>query len=277
MKSRKLKYFSQSQCKQDYFVDQILGGKTEGVFLDIGAYDGVTFSNSYFFEKSRNWQGLCIEPLPSMFKELKKNRGCPCLNGAVTEVDEIVEFTEVYEGHAMLSGVSKYRSDQHKKRTSEDISRDGGKIKAIQVQGYSPKTIFEKYDLKKIDYLSLDIEGGEYEVLKSIDFKTVDITCLTVENNPGNKRTTPLMRKAGYHLVGMLGCDNFYIKKNYFYKILSNRTFNVLKIKFHVLVLMVFWQTKAFIAYKMDSKLKTFLESNKMTRKLYFFLKNLGP
>ncbi len=271
MKNKKLKYFSEH--KQDYFIDKILGGKTRGVFLDIGAYDGVKFSNSYFFEKSRNWQGLCIEPSPSVFEKLKKNRDCLCLNGAVTEVDEIVEFTEVYEGHAMLSGVTDYLSDVHKKHISDSIPICGGEIKAIQVQSYSPKTIFEKYDLEKIDYLSLDIEGGEYEVLKSIDFKTIDITCLSVENNPENKRTTPLMRKAGYHLAFRVFNDYFYIKKNYFYKILLTRPFTILKFKFLSLLL----RTRSFIAHKIIGKLRTFLKSNRMTRKLYFFLKNLVP
>ncbi len=272
MKNKKLKYFSGH--KQDYFIDKILERKNGGVFLDIGAHDGVSSSNSYFFEKSRNWQGLCIEPSPSVFKELKKNRQCPCLNGAVTEVDEIVEFTEVYRGASDLSGVTDYLSDTHKKLISDSIPIHGGEIKAIQVQGYSPKTIFEKYDLEKIDYLSLDIEGGEYEVLKSIDFKTVDITCLSVENNPWNKkRTTPLMRKAGYHLAFRFFNDYFYVKKNYFYKILLTRPLTILKIKFVLLLS----KTKRFISSKMDSKLKTFLKSNRMTRKLYFFLKNLVP
>ena len=177
----------------------------------------------------------------------------------------------------MLSGVTDYLSDAHKTFISESIPIYGGEIKAIQVQGYSPKTIFEKYDLKKIDYLSLDIEGGEYEVLKSIDFKTIDITCLSVENNPGNKRTTPLMRKAGYHLAFRVFNDYFYVKKNYFYKTLSNRTFKVSKIKFHLLLLTVFWQTRGFISSKMGSKLKTFLKSNKLTKRLYLFIENFTP
>ena len=259
-----MQYFS--QAKQDYFIDKILRGKTRGFFLDIGAYDGMNISNSRFFEIARDWEGLCIEPIPEIFKKLKRNRNCLCLNGAVTETDGVSQFTEVHGGVMisgvplrMLSGINKYRHDKHKALTKGNISTYGGEIKTIQVKTYSMKTIFEKFNLKKIDYLSLDIEGGEYEILSSIDFKAIDITCLTVENQYRDARVRKLMRKAGYYLMAKIELDDFYVKREYFHKALSTKPIPLL--------LTLMWMKALSLIYSPKPHLSRLLKSNKMTRK----------
>jgi hypothetical protein len=66
----------ESQYRQDRYIDYLLKRSSGGIFLDIGAYDGITISNSYFFEKKRNWTGICIEPVPHLAEKLKLNRKC---------------------------------------------------------------------------------------------------------------------------------------------------------------------------------------------------------
>lgn len=67
------KYYS--QCGQDEYLNRkIFKNRKNGLFLDIGANDCISFSNTYFFEKELNWKGICIESLPEVFKELEKNR-----------------------------------------------------------------------------------------------------------------------------------------------------------------------------------------------------------
>ena len=83
----------------------------------------------------------------------------------------------------MLSGISKFRDSRHQGRTLSEISQHGGQMEEIEIKTYSFDEVFQKLDVKKIDYLSLDIEGGELEVLKSINFKKYNISILTVENN----------------------------------------------------------------------------------------------
>ena len=62
-----------SQFGQDAFVfKEFFENKQNGIFIDIGAHDGESFSNSKFFEKTLNWKGICIEPIPEVFQELKK-------------------------------------------------------------------------------------------------------------------------------------------------------------------------------------------------------------
>jgi hypothetical protein len=67
----KNKYYS--QIRQDRYIDFFFSKKRNGVFVDIGANDGVTLSNTYFLEKERHWTGICIEPIPSSFEKLKAN------------------------------------------------------------------------------------------------------------------------------------------------------------------------------------------------------------
>lgn len=85
-----MKYFSQSG--QDVYLDNLFKQQENGVFLDIGAYDGIKLSNTYFFEKYRNWTGVCVEANNEVFQELKKNRKSKLLNLAVSEDSQKKEF-----------------------------------------------------------------------------------------------------------------------------------------------------------------------------------------
>lgn len=87
-------YFS--QIGEDKYVDQkIFNGKSNGIFIDIEAHDGKTFSNSYFFEKYRNWTGICVEPLPVIYKKLKKNRFALTIKACIGEKEAEQDFYEV--------------------------------------------------------------------------------------------------------------------------------------------------------------------------------------
>ena len=77
-----------SQLGQDKIVDEYFRGKRHGVFVDIGAYDGLTFSNTLMLERERDWTGICIEPLPDIFAELRKNRRCICVQACIGNREE---------------------------------------------------------------------------------------------------------------------------------------------------------------------------------------------
>jgi len=76
-------YYSQSN--QDKWVAEFLEFKKNGYFIEVGAYDGIQTSNTYFFEKNFNWSGICIEANPSVFNSLIKNRKSVNVNKAVTD------------------------------------------------------------------------------------------------------------------------------------------------------------------------------------------------
>ena len=114
---------SYSQYYQDFFIDFLFKKKRGGVFLDIGANDGITFSNTYHFEKFRNWTGLCIEPHPDVFEKLKSVRSCHLENCCIAGRETTVVFRKI-TGADMLSGIVEFMSDESKRRI-DNIMRGG--------------------------------------------------------------------------------------------------------------------------------------------------------
>jgi hypothetical protein len=99
-----------SQVGQDRFLlENFFRGRRNGVFLDIGAYDGETLSNTLFFEESMGWTGLCVEPLPSAFAKLKARRKAVCekhLDCRFRGEAELLEADDVHgENERMFSGL----------------------------------------------------------------------------------------------------------------------------------------------------------------------------
>ena len=191
-----------SQAYQDYFLDRsIFRGKEGGFFLDIGGNDPVRINNTYFFEKSRGWSGLAFEPLASQRGKWDSLRKIECLPFALGSVESEAEFCE-YEDDVM-SGFS-------------DEVRYSGKVKArYKVPVRRLTGILEERGIKHVDFVSLDVEGAEIEVLKGIDFSRVDIECFTIENDKGLKkgqRIRKFMTEAGYKIKARLWLDEVWIK-----------------------------------------------------------------
>ena len=203
-----------SQLKQDkYLYDNFFNSKkNNGFFLEIGADDGIRFSNSYFFEKHLNWDGICIEASPTRYKELVNNRNSINVNALVySEITEL-EFLNI-EGYGRgLSGiVEKYgkheiRVEQSTK-SDKTISKDVIKLKTCTVD-----SILLQHNITHIDYLSLDVEGSELNVLQGIDFSRTNIDFMTVENNYNDANLKRYIEEQGYQHIKRLGVDDVYKK-----------------------------------------------------------------
>lgn len=205
-------YYSQSG--QDRFIhEHFFRDKRDGVFVEIGAYDGRTYSNTYFFEKNLGWKGICIEPVPSVFEKLQKNRNCICVNGCISNVNSKAEFLEVIGAPQMLSGLADKYDPRHIERINREIARDGGDLKKIEVNCYTLEEILRRNGFDHIDYLSIDTEGNEFEIIKSIDFKAIDIDIISVEENYGDHGMIEWMRKLGYSCETVLGGDLVFKKE----------------------------------------------------------------
>ena len=95
-----------SQFKQDQFINEnFFKNKINGFFVDIGAHDGKTFSNSLFFE-GLGWNGVCVEPNPKIFKSLKNNRKCKCFEVAISDKIGKSSFFQITSDIDMLSGLT---------------------------------------------------------------------------------------------------------------------------------------------------------------------------
>jgi FkbM family methyltransferase len=199
-----------SQDGQDKFIADLFNNKKEGIFLDIGAYNGLDFSNTLYLEKNLLWKGICIEPNPVVFEKLKINRNCICLNCCVSEVKGTFQFLSVSGYGIMLSGLIDMYDEKHLERINETIRNHGGNKEILNVPALPLKNILEEFDFKTIDYCNIDVEGGELSVLKSIDFSKILIKFFTIENNYGSKTIGSFLKLHGYKLIATLGSDEVY-------------------------------------------------------------------
>lgn len=176
-----------SQNGQDQYLHEHFFKKTRnGVFVDIGAHDGVTYSNTCFFEKEMGWTGVCVEPMPIRFAELQKNRACICVNGCATDWNGPGQFILVSSPNVdieMLSVLERKCSNIHLKRIKSRISKFGGSYQIVDVNCFRFNDLLEKNNLNHIDLLSIDTEGGELDILNTIDFSRFTIDVILVEDN----------------------------------------------------------------------------------------------
>ncbi len=202
---------SYSQYYQDKFIDFLFSKKREGFFLDIGANDGITFSNTYIFEKYRDWKGLCIEPNVDIFEKCKKLRNCFLENCCISNEEKEVTFRKV-TGADMLSGIVEYMDENSKKRIDNHINKYGGYYEDIKMKAHNINILLEKYNMHTIDFCSIDVEGGEYDIIKSIDYGKNDISAFAIEGD--NQEITDFLEEKGYICIKSEN-DNFYVKKTH--------------------------------------------------------------
>lgn len=184
-----------SQLGQELWVLEKTGMKHGGFFVEFGATDGVLLSNTYLLETEFGWTGLCAEPNPDFFAQLQENRSCTvapdCIGG---ETGRDVEFVLADE----YGGVADYLdADHHGARRA--AFRDSGRT--IRLTTISLEDFLEKHDApRQIDYLSIDTEGSEYEILAAFPFEDWDIRLITVEHNftPMREDIRTLLERHGY-------------------------------------------------------------------------------
>ena len=195
----------------DFAVD-FFKGRQNLKFVDIGASDGVTWSNSLPFELNYKWTGLCIEPHPAAFKKLTENRSCTCLNYAVSDKDEEVSFI-VVEGYAeMLSGITKHYDSRHRDRLVSDVESHNDKAYKIKIAAKTLQTILDEQSIQEVNYLSIDTEGAELAIMKGIDFNKTKIELISLEVNYELEPTNKIMQECGYRFLNKVCGDAFYIK-----------------------------------------------------------------
>jgi len=199
-----------SQFEQDRFVNhRFFKDRTDGFFVDIGAFDGVTYSNSLFFEEELGWDGICIEPVPEVFALLEQRRSCQLVNAAVSDREGTAAFLHV-EDIPELSGLIADYDPQHVERIESELSEIDGSCSAIEVPCLVLGDLLDERGVTRVDFLSIDTEGNELKILESIDFDRFEIDVIAVENNYGDPEIYRLLKNQGYRRVARLTCDEIY-------------------------------------------------------------------
>lgn len=189
---------------QDVFVIDTLKNKRCGYFVEFGAMNGRDYSNTYVLEKEFDWTGIVCEPNPRFHDEIAVNRSCIIDNRAVfSTTGTIQEF--VCRGHGYSSLVI-------------DGNREGGDL--ISVVTISLNDLLESHDSpRNIDYISMDTEGSELEILKTFDFQKWHVSIWTIEHNHHAQRRQEIldiMSKNNYVRVQAEKSryDDWYVKQD---------------------------------------------------------------
>jgi FkbM family methyltransferase len=202
-----------SQFGQDkHIINTIYKNKRKGYFVDIGAYDGIAMSNTYLLEKEYEWKGICVEANPRYFNKLKDCRTSININNAIYKDDyEELEFIDDEVGGC--SGI---------KHTNSHLFLKNSPI--IKVKTRNLTSLLDEHNAPNyIEYLSIDTEGSEFDILNAHDFNKYKFGYITVEHNFINEnriKIRNLLIKNGYILYRENNVDDDYIlniKKGIFY------------------------------------------------------------
>ncbi|CBY11734.1 unnamed protein product [Oikopleura dioica] len=205
-----------SQDGQSLFIDQLLGGKEDGFYVEIGADDGEHYSNSLFFE---------IEPNQESFATLLQlNRKALALNSCVSPTTLSESFTFVsnpFESHnaGFLGGISEFlelTKDGVLQAKYEQHFADGELYNpVVNTKRCTPLIDLLPSNVDTIDYLSLDTEGSELAILKTIPFGKLKINVISVDVSSitGERRDEGLydfLWKHGYRKAASLTHDDIF-------------------------------------------------------------------
>jgi FkbM family methyltransferase len=200
---------SKSQFRQDIFALTELGFKKNGFFVEFGATNGVTLSNTYLLEKRFGYNGILSEPNPKQLGDIRKQRTSFVDNSCVwRETGQTLKFIE--------------RGDLSTLENFSELDMHGEKRKGrpkFDVETISLSDLCRKYHAPaQIDYLSIDTEGSELEILSHHKFDEYTFKVITVEHNYTKNRDKifSLLTSNGYErkFEHLSHTDDWYSLKN---------------------------------------------------------------
>jgi FkbM family methyltransferase len=187
---------SKSQLFQDLFVIEKLNWKTNGYFVEFGATNGKDLSNTYLLEKDFAWDGILVEPGKNWHNELRANRNVyistKCVWGSS---GEMIKFNQTkYPEFSTIESLSDFDG-----MASSRVSQDQYFVETISLQALLENANAPKY----IDYISIDTEGSEYEILRAFNFSHYKFGILTIEHNhnQNESKIDELLSRNGYNRV----------------------------------------------------------------------------
>lgn len=207
-----MQFFSQHGQDQ-YVYENFFRHKRGGVFVEVGAYDGETMSNTLFFERFLGWSGVCVEPLPSAFAKLSSMRTALCVNAGVSDYEGEGEFADVdMPAHygKMYSGLVDNYDERHRQFIN-NYAQGGQRLK-VKVRRLGD--ILDESGIRCIDYMSIDTEGSEIKIIRSLDWTRFDVDVVSIENNYQDQAIVDHMAAVGYDRVHVFqGFDELYRKR----------------------------------------------------------------
>jgi len=186
-----------SQYGQDWYVaTQVFPGKKDGLFIDVGANHPTHINNTLYFEKI-GWRGFAFEPQTHFADLWKQARTTPCLPYVIGAEKKVVNFNLCESD--VLSSVVECDPSMKGSMSAEQVRLDD--------------FLLER-GISRVDFISIDVEGYEMQVLQGIDFTKINVGCIVIENNRvrrGDDEMRQIIMKSGFNFVARLGCDDVFV------------------------------------------------------------------
>lgn len=203
---------SRAQLRQDLLVAALHGFKSGGYFVEVGATDGLYLSNTHLLERQLGWRGILAEPARCWHETLHRERTAVIETRCVhRHSGESVVFREVEADQALSTIVDYADSDlhEHTRQTGEDYTVRSISLLDLLGENNAPA---------EIDFLSIDTEGSELDILEGFDFLAHRFSAIACEHNYTENRNAILSLLSGHGYVRVLNhismFDDWYVHES---------------------------------------------------------------
>lgn len=200
-----------SQYGEEQILSQFFGDKKNGFLVDIGAMDGITYSNSRYLIENNSWSGILVEPHPEYFQNLQRiygdNHNIALLNYGCFNIETELDFYLYSTG---IDGSVSTISQDFKEHIT---NRHGDKYKEIiKINTMTLNNVIK--DCDHIDFLSIDVEGVDMEVLSSNDWAKNRPSLVCIEHSMDINILNEFMDNINYVKYAETGGNTFFVGKS---------------------------------------------------------------
>jgi len=206
-----------SQSTEDQQLLEYFNGLCGGTYIEMGALDGLRYSNSFVFNKAFDWKGLMVELTPPSFKKLQVNRPneLALVNAAVCSDRQTLHYHE-HPFNGAVSGVWEFATPSFRTRYWPTVKVED----LVEIQCQPLQDIIDQHvTVEYFDFLSLDIEGAELSALKSVEWTRVGFGIIVVEADEHNVRKNLALRtfveSKGYVFLKDYNRSYWFANKNF--------------------------------------------------------------
>ena len=206
-----------SQFGEDkYAHEHFFKNKTHGIYMELGALDGIGLSNTLFFSRQLGWKGVLIEASAHYHKLIQNRPGDVCVHAAVCSGVSQVHFIDTEGSRASaVAGIYEFMSEAFRKQWYGNLD-----ISTVPTIPCLPLThILWKAGIRHIDFFTLDVENAELQVLQAVDFSAVSFSVICVEadrSNPAkDAAVVELLQANRYRYHGHVDHNDWFLHESF--------------------------------------------------------------